>query len=108
MIERKKMKLVKLISIGVASLIVASLAGCGESPPGDADVRQAMERMVVAAGGKEALAGQEAALAKIKVQKCVKAELGGFQCEFTAPMGGTQVARFSKGAEGWAMVGVGG
>jgi hypothetical protein len=102
------MKIISLTLILAASLGTASLAGCGEAPPGDADVRQAMERMVVSAGGKEALVGQEAALAKIKVQKCVKAELGGFQCEFTAPMGGTQVARFSKGAEGWSMVGVGG
>ncbi|MES2316211.1 MAG: hypothetical protein V4631_01850 [Pseudomonadota bacterium] len=102
------MKITKLISTLAASLVAASLAGCGDSPPGDADIRQAMERMVVAAGGKEALVGQEAALARMKVKNCVKDELGGFKCEFTAPLGGTQTARFSKGAEGWSIVSVGG
>ncbi|MES2149872.1 MAG: hypothetical protein V4508_08760 [Pseudomonadota bacterium] len=99
------MKITTLISAMVAALAALALTACGDSAPGDADVRGAMVR---AAGGKGALTGQEDAFAKIKVNKCVKAELGGFQCEFTSPMGGTQVARFKKDADGWAMVGVGG
>lgn len=99
------MKNTTMISAALAAL---ALTACGDSAPGDADVRAALETIAKAAGGKDALAGQEDAFAKIKVNKCVKDELGGFKCEFTSPMGGTQVARFKKGPGGWTMVGVGG
>lgn len=102
------MKLVKLISICAASLVAASLAGCGESPPGDADARAAMAKQIEAISGKEGVESQKEELAKIKVGKCVAADMGGFKCEVSGGMGGTQVARFYKADEGWTMVGLGG
>lgn len=93
------MKNTTLISTTVAALAALVLTACGDSAPGDVDVRTAMAK---GAGGQVDL------FASVTVNKCVKAELGGFQCEFTSPMGGPHVARFKKGPDGWTMVGVGG
>lgn len=92
--------------IAVAS-VAATLAGCGESAPGDGDVREAMSRQIEGISGQAGVDSQRDELAKVKVGKCAKAELGGFKCEFTSG-GGTQTGRFKKGGGGWELVGVGG
>jgi hypothetical protein len=90
-----------------AACVAAALVGCGDAAPGDGDVREAMAKQIEEISGKAGVDSQRDELAKIKVGKCVKADLGGFKCEFTAG-GGTQTGRFEKGADGWALVGVGG
>ena len=90
---------------GVA--LALSLSACGGGAPGDSDVREAMAKQIEAISGKAGVESQKEELAKIKVGKCVSAELGGFKCEFTAGAG-TQTGRFKKGDKGWDLVGVGG
>ncbi|WP_426212284.1 hypothetical protein [Massilia sp. TWP1-3-3] len=94
------------IRISVAC-VVAGLAGCGESPPGDGDVREAMSKQIEQVSGRAGAESQKEELAKIKVGNCAKADLGGFKCEFTAGAG-AQTGRFKKGNKGWELVGVGG
>lgn len=98
----------KLMPAAIAIIAAWALAGCGDSAPTDANVREALSRQIEAMGGKAAAEGQKAELAQVKVVKCAKAELGGFACEIDSPMGGRVTGRFKKGAEGWALVGVGG
>lgn len=90
-----------------AACATAGLVGCGESPPGDGDVREAMTKQIEQVGGQAGVDSQKEELAKIKVGNCAKADLGGFKCEFSAG-GGTQTGRFKKGEKGWELVGVGG
>ena len=84
-----------------------SLSACSGGAPGDADVRQAMAKQIEQISGKQGVESQKAELDKVKVGKCVPAELGGFKCEFTAGAG-AQTGRFKKGDNGWELVGVGG
>lgn len=100
------MKTIKLISVA-AMASAAMLAGCGESAPGDADVRAAMEKQIIQLAGKEGAESQKDELSKIRVGKCAAAELGGFKCDFSAG-GATQTGRFKKGDKGWELVGAGG
>lgn len=90
-----------------AACVGIALTGCGEATPGDGDVREAMAKQIEQVSGQAGVDSQKEELAKIKVGKCAKADLGGFKCEFTAG-GGTQTARFKKGEKGWELVGVGG
>lgn len=90
-----------------AACVAATLAGCGEAAPGDRDIREAMSKQIEAISGQVGVDSQKDELAKVKVGKCAKAELGGFKCEFTSG-GGTQTGRFKKGEKGWELVGVGG
>ncbi|QJE02530.1 hypothetical protein HH212_22975 [Massilia forsythiae] len=83
----------------------AALAGCGDSAPTDKDVRDAMLRQLERAMGKEAADSQKEELAKVRVVKCVKAELGGFACEIDSPVGGRGTGRFKKESDGWTFVG---
>ena len=92
-------------ALGFVSMAL-SLSACSGGAPGDADVREAMAKQIEAISGKQGVESQKAELDKIKVGKCVSAELGGFTCEFTAGAG-TQTARFKKGDKGWDLVGVG-
>lgn len=87
--------------------VAVALAGCGEAAPGDGDVRAAMAKQIEQISGQAGVDSEKDELAKIKVGKCVKADLGGFKCEFSAG-GGTQTGRFKKGEKGWELVGVGG
>ncbi len=98
----------QLMLAAVSAMAVLALAGCGESAPNDANVREAMSRQIEMMGGKAAVESQKEELAKVKVVKCVKAEIGGFTCEIVNPMGGHITGRFKKESEGWAMVGAGG
>lgn len=91
-----------------AAAVGAALAGCGESAPTDKDVRDAMSRQFERAMGKEAAESQKEEFAKVRVVKCVKAELGGFACEIDSSMGGRSTGRFKKESDGWAFVGDGG
>lgn len=90
---------------GVA--VALTLSACSGGGPGDADVREAMAKQIEEIGGKQGVDSQKSELDKIKVGKCVSAELGGFTCEFTAGAG-TQTGRFKKGEKGWDLVGIGG
>lgn len=90
-----------------ATCAMAALAGCGESPPGNGDIREAMSKQIEQVSGQAGVDSQKDELARVKVGKCVKADLGGFKCEFTSG-GGTQTGRFKKGEKGWELVGVGG
>lgn len=92
----------------VLATVTLAMSGCGGGAPADADIRQAMFKQMEALVGKAAAEDQKAELAKIKVAKCVKAELDGYQCEFSNSMGGTSVGRFKKNSDGWALIGVGG
>jgi hypothetical protein len=66
-----------------------------------------MSKQIEAISGQAGVDSQKDELARVKVGKCVKADLGGFKCEFTSG-GGTQTGRFRKGEKGWELVGVGG
>ena len=96
-----------LMSAAVAALAGLALAGCGQSAPSDADVRAAMMRQIEQMMGKQAAESQKDDLAKVKVLKCAKAEIGGFTCEFEGPMGRV-TGRFKKESEGWIFAGQGG
>lgn len=74
------------------------LAGCGHVPPGNADVRAAMAKQIEQISGQTGFDSQKEELATVKAGKCVKADLGGFDCEFTTG-GGTQTVPFKKGWE---------
>ncbi len=87
-----------------ASIALAALAGCGDSAPNDADIRAAMSRQIEMVGGKAAVEDQRGELAKVKVIKCVKAELGGFTCEIES-LGNRVSGRFKKESEGWVFAG---
>lgn len=101
------MNIIKL-KLAVAALAAGmALAGCGGGAPGDADVRAAMEKQIARIAGSEGVASQKDELAKIKVGKCAKADLGGFTCSFGTGAG-SQTGRFLKGDKGWELVGVGG
>ena len=91
-----------------ACAALPALVGCGESAPSDKDVQAAMARQIDQTMGKGASESQREELAKIKVAKCAKAELGGFSCEFETPMGGKATGRFVKEEGGWIMAGTGG
>lgn len=96
-----------LMSAAVAALAGLALAGCGQSAPSDADVRAAMMRQIEQMMGKQAAESQKDDLAKVKVVNCVKADMGGFTCEFDGPMG-RATGRFKKESEGWVFAGPGG
>jgi hypothetical protein len=89
-----------------AALIAFALVGCGDSPPGDGDLRDALTENF---GGKAAVSKLDMAseIAKSKIIKCVKAEAGGYRCDFTSPLGSGS-ARFVKGDGGWIMMPQGG
>lgn len=89
------------------AICVAALAGCGESAPSDRDVQTALGRQMNQLMGSEAAESQKAEFAKMKVRKCVKAEIGGFTCEVDSPMGGVVTGRFKKESEGWVLAGTG-
>ena len=95
-----------LMSAAIAALAGLALAGCGESAPSDANIREAMARQMEQMMGKQAAESQKDDLAKVKVVKCAKAELGGFNCEFDGPMG-RATGRFKKESEGWVFAGPG-
>lgn len=101
------MKIENLASAIAAMASALALSGCGEAAPGNADIRAAMEKQLMLIGGKEGVESQKDALDKIKVNKCVPADLGGFKCEFSAGSG-PQIGRFKKGDNGWEFVGVAG
>jgi len=100
------MKINKLISAIAALASTLALTACGEVAPSDGDVREAMAKQIEEISGTAGVESQREELAKIKVGKCVAADLGGFKCEFSAG-GGTQTGRFKKGDKGWELVGVG-
>ena len=85
-----------------ASLIVFALAGCGDSPPSDSDLRDALTENF---GGKSVVAKLDMAseIAKSKIIKCTKAEAGGFRCDITSPLGAGS-ARFVKSDGSWIMM----
>jgi ABC-type glycerol-3-phosphate transport system substrate-binding protein len=94
---------------GMAIVIsAAALAGCGESAPSDKDVQAAMGRQMTQLMGSAAAESQKAEFAKMKVRKCMKAEIGGFTCEVDSPAGGVVTGRFKKESEGWVLAGTGG
>lgn len=101
------MKIEKLASAIAAVASALALLGCGGSAPGNADIRAAMEKQLMQVAGKDGVESQKDALEKIKINKCVSSDLGGFKCEFSAGSG-PQTGRFKKGDSGWELVGVGG
>ena len=96
------------VAMLVAMIGSVALSGCGEPAPTDKNVQDAMARQLARLMGKEAVESQKEELAKIKVLRCVKAELGGFNCEIDSPVGGRSTGRFKKEGDGWMFVGNGG
>jgi len=87
----------------VAALSLLVLVGCS-STPGDAEVREALMAQALAIGGKEAAKMMKEDIDKVKVIGCVKAEAGGFKCDWTSPMGAAS-GRIVKADSGWVLVG---
>lgn len=93
----------KFMGFVAALSLVLGLAGCSHAP-GDAEVREALMAQAVAFGGKEAAKVVKEDIDKVKVIGCVKAEAGGFKCDWTSPMGAAS-GRIVKSDSGWVLVG---
>jgi hypothetical protein len=102
------MNMKNISKAAVAAACAAALLGCGDSAPSDKDVQAAMAKQMESVMGANAARSQAAEFAKIKVVKCVKAELGGFSCELNNSMGGRSTGRFKKEGGEWNLAGVGG
>lgn len=85
------------------ALALAALAGCG-GPPGDEDLRAAMRAQMEGVGGKQAASAFENDVKQAKIIGCVKADAGGYKCDFKGIMGIAQSARLVKSDGGWTIV----
>lgn len=94
----------KGIVVSIAAMVTAlGLVGCGQTP-GEAEVREALTKQIVAVSGKDGEQTAKEELAKLKVIGCAKAEPNGFKCDWTSPSGSGS-GRIVKSDSGWVLVG---
>lgn len=85
------------------ALALVALAGCG-GPPGDEDLRAALRAQMEGVGGKQAASVFENDVKQAKIIGCVKADAGGYKCDFKGIMGIAQSARLVKSDGGWTII----
>ena len=88
----------------LALLAAVGLAGCGDSPPSEADVRGALMDHFRPPGAKPDSEQFKKEAAGIKLIACAKAtEKGGFNCDISG-VAAMPSGRFVKADKGWQLV----
>lgn len=88
----------------LALLAALGLAGCGDSPPSEADVRGALMDHFRPPGMKADSEQFKKEAAGIKLIGCAKAtEKGGFNCDFSG-IPAMPSGRFVKADKGWQLI----